>query len=85
MQDKQYISSTEAAKILGISRIAVFRKIKNGQIKAQKVGRNFVIDKNQIIKDKNTPLTDKEKAVIDKVVDKTVEEYGETLKLLANA
>ena len=57
MQDKQYISTTEAARILGISRVAVFRKVKNGQIKAQKIGRNFVIEKNQIVQDKNAPLT----------------------------
>ena len=85
MQDKQYISTTEAARILGISRVAVFRKVKNGQIKAQKIGRNFVIEKNQIVQDKNAPLTKKERAIIDQAVEKTVKEYGETLKLLANA
>lgn len=85
MQDKQYISTTEAAKILGISRIAVFRKIKNGRIKAQKIGRNFVIERNRIVHDRNTPLTKREKTVIDQAVEKTVKEYGETLKMLANA
>jgi len=85
MQDKHYISTTEAARILRISRIAVFKKIKSGQLKAQKVGRNFMIDKNQIVKDKNAPLTNEEKAIIDQAVKKTVKEYGETLKLLANA
>jgi len=85
MQDKQYISTTEAAKILGISRIAVFRKIKNGQIRAQKIGRNFVIEKNHLVSDPDAPLSAKEKALIDKAVDKTVKEYGETLRLLANA
>ena len=38
---QKYISATETAKILGISRTAVFNKIQNGDIKAQKVGRNY--------------------------------------------
>ncbi len=40
---KEFVSTGELAKMLGISRIAVFKKIKKGEIKAVKVGRNFVI------------------------------------------
>src|SRR3989338_2240547 len=46
--DKKLLSTIEVAKILGISRVAVFKKIKSGSIKAQKVGRNFVIFKKDI-------------------------------------
>ncbi|MBI2450811.1 MAG: helix-turn-helix domain-containing protein [Parcubacteria group bacterium] len=42
--DKKLLSTTEAAKILGISRVAVFKKNRSGEIRARKVGRNFVID-----------------------------------------
>ena len=38
--EKEYLSTSEVAKILGISRIAVFKKIKSGEIKAEKKGRN---------------------------------------------
>ncbi|MBU0578287.1 helix-turn-helix domain-containing protein [Patescibacteria group bacterium] len=38
-----FISTAEAAKILGISRVSVFNKIKSGDIKAVKVGRNYII------------------------------------------
>lgn len=85
MQDKQYISTSEAAESLGVSRVTVFNRIKNGQIPAKKAGRNFIIEKNQIIKDKNTELTKKEKETINKAVDRTLQDYGETLKLLADA
>jgi len=44
MTEKKFISTTEAAKILGISTVAVFKKIKSGALPAQKVGRNYVID-----------------------------------------
>ncbi len=39
----QYFSIFEAAKKLGISRIAVFQKIKKGQISATKCGRNYLV------------------------------------------
>jgi len=48
MQSKDFFTTNELAKFLGISRIAVFNKIKSGAIKAQKMGRNFVIYKKDI-------------------------------------
>ncbi len=45
MEAKDFYTTKELAGILGISRVAVFKKIKNGTIKAQKIGRNFVIFK----------------------------------------
>lgn len=47
MEDKRFLSTAELAKILRISRVAVFKKIKEGKIKAVKVGRNFVIEKEK--------------------------------------
>ncbi len=82
MKDKQFLSTTELAKILGISRVAVFKKIKKGEIKAAKVGRNFVIDKKDLGNILGKELTKKEKSEIEKAVKKTVKEYGETLRLL---
>lgn len=48
MKSKKFYTTAELAKLLGISRIAVFNKIKKGLIKAQKMGRNFVIFKKDI-------------------------------------
>jgi len=48
MKSKEFYTTTELAKMLGISRIAVFNKIKKGEIKSQKMGRNFVIFKKDI-------------------------------------
>lgn len=42
-QKIQYISTAELAKLLHVSRIAVFKKIQSGKIKAFKIGRNYVI------------------------------------------
>ncbi len=80
---KKYLSTTEVAKLLGISVVAVFKKIKSGVIPAQKVGRNYVIDPNVLgLKGGNVPAQVKDK--IEKAVKKVVEEYGEALKKLGS-
>ena len=79
---KELISTAEAAKILGISRIAVFKKIQSGDIKAQKVGRNFVINRADLPEISGTILSESNKSKIESAVDKAVDEYGEALKLL---
>ena len=82
MKDKKFLSTTELAKILGISRIAVYKKIKKGEIKAMRVGRNFLIDKKDLGNILGKELTEKEKKEIEKAVKKVVKEYRETLRLL---
>jgi len=49
MQSEDFFTTSELAKVLGISRVAVFKKIQTGAIKAQKMGRNFVIYKKDIM------------------------------------
>lgn len=82
MENKEFMSTSEVAKILGISRIAVFKKIKSGQIKALKVGRNFVIPRSALSAVLGQTLSPEDKREIDVAVKKTVKEYGLTLKLL---
>ena len=45
---KEFFTTTQLAKILGISRIAVFKRIKAGKIDAIKDGRDFLIPINSI-------------------------------------
>ncbi|MBN1258460.1 helix-turn-helix domain-containing protein [Candidatus Peregrinibacteria bacterium] len=72
----EFISTTEAAKILGINRVTLFNWIKSGKIKAAKVGRNYIVHRDEV---KNVGGDMKN---IDKGVARAVKEYGETLKLL---
>jgi excisionase family DNA binding protein len=80
--EKEYITIPELAKVLGISRIAVFKKVKKGEIKAVKIGRNYAIPKKYVAEITGRALGEKDKKEIDAAVKKTVREYGETLKLL---
>ena len=80
--NKQYLSTAELARLLGVSRITVFQKIKKGEIKAEKIGRNFAIDKDILPMLLGQELTTQQKQTINEAVKGTVSEYGETLKLL---
>lgn len=48
MESKEFYTTKELAELLGVSRVAVFNRIKKGDIKAKKMGRNFVIFKKDI-------------------------------------
>jgi len=82
--EKQYLTTSELAKILGTTRVTVFRKIKAGKIKAIRIGHNFVIDKKDLPQIYPAALTKTGKKEIEQAVSKTISEYGETLKLLGN-
>jgi excisionase family DNA binding protein len=82
MAKTRVLSTSEVAKILGISRVAVFKRIKNGQIRAKKVGRTFIIPENELGGFLTRELDARGRAEIEKAVEKTVREYGETLRLL---
>ena len=81
-KDIQYITIPELAKILGLSRIAVYKRVKNGQIDATKIGRNYFIPKKYIDFILGNKLSENDKKEIDIAVKKTITEYGEVLKLL---
>ena len=82
MTQKKLLSTTEVAQLFGISRVAVFKKIKKGQIKATKVGHNYVIRKKDLADIFGEELSLQRKKEIEKAVNKVVKEYGETLRLL---
>lgn len=59
--EHEYLSPTQASKILGISRQAVIERIKHGTLFAEKVGSRYIIPKNEIhakdsSSEKTTPL-----------------------------
>lgn len=80
--ETKYISTAELAKLLHVSRIAVFKKIQSGKIKAFKIGRNYVIPMEEVMSAIGTFISPKKKGEIDEVVKRAVKEYGETLRLL---
>lgn len=82
MRKSGYITIPQLARILGISRIAVYKKVKKGQIKAIRIGRTFAIPQKQIASILGKAMSKQDKKQIDDAIKKTIKEYGETLRLL---
>ncbi len=82
MEETGYISIPELAKLLGLSRIAVYQKVKSGKIKAIRIGRNFAIPGKYVEEIMGKELGASQKQKIEGAVKRTVEEYGEVLKRL---
>lgn len=79
---KELFSTAEVAIMLGIRRENVFKKIKAGKIKAQKVGRNYVIPREEVLKLLGQSLGEDTKIEIDRTVQKALEQYGEVFRRL---
>ena len=84
MKNEELMTVSELAKILGISRVAVFKRIKKGNIKAIKVGRNYVIPTKALSAALKRTISTSQKERIEEAVKKTVKEYGDVLKMLGN-
>ena len=83
MVRKKYITIPQLAELLGISRVAVYRKVKKGQIPATKAGRCYIISDRYINSILGKQVSSKDKDRIDAAVKKTVQEYGDVLKWLS--
>jgi excisionase family DNA binding protein len=81
---KAWLSTAQAAELLGVSRVTVFKRIKDGTLMAEKVGRNYVIAADEVDRflGKRGPLSEEEKAQIDEAVEKAVQQYGTALRML---
>ena len=82
MSKHRYITIPELAKLLGVSRIAIYNRVKKGQIPAIKIGRTYAITDQTIANILGKEVTSSGKKRIDAAVRKTVREYGEVLKKL---
>lgn len=84
MNQKEFYTIKEVADLLGISRIAVYKKVKLGKINAQKIGRNFAIRNNEIQCLMGKNISNSDKKILLAGIKKTIKEYGYTLKKLEN-
>jgi len=82
MANERYITIPELAKFLGVSRIAIYNRVRKGQIPAAKIGKTYVITDRTIATILGREVTTEGRKLIDAAVRKTVQEYGEVLKKL---
>ncbi len=83
--EKEFYTIHEVADLLGLSRIAIYKRVKSGSIKAKKRGRIFIISKEEVERlTKPRMLSELDKKNLKKIVRRVVVEYGSALKKLGN-
>jgi excisionase family DNA binding protein len=82
MAIEKYITIPELARLLGVSRIAIYNRVRKGQIPATKTGRTYVITDQTVADILGKEVTKRGKQRIDAAVQKIVRDYGEALKKL---
>ena len=82
MGKKKLMTIPELARLLGVSRIAIYKRVKKGEIPAAKVGGMYVISDETVEEVLNRKTSKKGEKEIEAAVHRVVEEYGEVLKLL---
>ena len=82
MVNEKCLTIPELAKFLGVSRIAIYNRVRKGEISAVKIGRTYVITDEAIANVLGKEITRARKKLIDPAVRRTVQEYGEVLKQL---
>lgn len=81
-EGKKYFSAPEIAELLGVSRTAVFKKIRSGQIHAEKIGRNYIVPKEEYEAILGIFIPDRRKKDIEEIVKRVVKKYGPALRKL---
>ena len=81
--NKEFYSTTEVSRILNISRISVFNRIKLGKIKATKVGRNFVISHESLLEALGATIGIQKKKDIEQAIDRAMKDYEATFRKLS--
>lgn len=82
MEKREFISVLEFAELLGVSRIAIYKRIKKGQIDAVRIGRSYAIPRKYVNDIVGKTLSEKNKKMIAAAVKRTFKEYGEVIKRL---
>ena len=82
MTSSDYITIPQLAEILGLSRIAVYKKVKSGHIRSVRIGRTLAIPKKEVAAILGGDLRPNDKKQIEAALRKTCDEYGEVLRRL---
>jgi excisionase family DNA binding protein len=82
MPRRKYMTIPELANRMGVSRIAIYNRVRKGQIHAMKIGKTYIITDRTITDILAKKTSGRGKKRIDAAVHRTVQEYGEVLKKL---
>jgi excisionase family DNA binding protein len=78
------LSTSEVGKILKITRHAVQKRIKNKTLKAIKIGRNYAIPRDEVLRVLGDAIGEESKKEIDRAITKAIGEYRDVFKKLGS-
>jgi excisionase family DNA binding protein len=61
--NQELLSTSEIAKILGMNRVAIFKKIKSDRLKAEKIGRNYVVKNKDLMELLGKTISEEKKKI----------------------
>ncbi|MCX6810091.1 MAG: excisionase family DNA-binding protein [Candidatus Berkelbacteria bacterium] len=79
MKQPEYITIADFANRIGLSRVQIFRRVKSGQIKAERFGRAYLIPIEELQKITGE-ISELDHGLINKGVKKTLKDYGSVIK-----
>lgn len=83
IDQEQLYTTSDIAKMLGVTRQTVFNWIKNKIITGQLMGGSFIVKGEDLYTFIHPDeVTDQKKQIIENIVTKVVDEYGEALRKL---
>ena len=83
MSREDSLTVPQLARKLGLSRVAVWNKVRKGEIRAAKVGRQYVISARDARIAAGEELSPERKKWLEAAVDRVIREYGPVLKRLS--
>lgn len=81
IKEKELLSVTDVSQLLGISRTHVLRKIQAGEIKAEKIGKSYIIRRKNL-PGIHRPTDEMERKKVEEAIDKTMADFGEVIRKL---
>ncbi len=81
MQHKNFYTVPELAKIIGLSRSQIFRRVQANLIPHQKAGRIYLVPRSYVDSVLGEITTEDQKE-IEKAVKKVIRQYGDVIKKL---
>lgn len=69
MNRDKYITTAELAKMLGISRVSVHKKIKSGEIRAIAMGRNYVVERDSLPSEIRERIKKEKEQTVEKIIE----------------
>lgn len=82
MSSKDFLSTSEIAALLGISRVAALQRVQRGEIPAIRIGRAYKISRANLPEILREVVSPRRRQELERVADRALREYRKTFESL---